>query len=156
MVKRPTIEDLAKASGVSVATVDRVLNRRLPVRDDTALRVVAAAEAIGYHATGLLRQRLTETPRRTFGISSAEEGPRILSQLRRRTDARHQGGHHHPGPGHRRVHGRDRAVDRSPRRSARWRQRCDALAIVAVDHPLVKEAVAEVARENPWSLCLAT
>ena len=52
MIKRPTIADLAHASGVSVATVDRVLNGRLPVREQTALRVVAAAESIGYHATG--------------------------------------------------------------------------------------------------------
>ena len=52
MGRRPTIQDLAENAGVSVATVDRVLNRRLPVRESTALRVVSAAEAIGYHATG--------------------------------------------------------------------------------------------------------
>ena len=68
MVKRPTIADLAQASGVSVATVDRVLNRRLPVREETALRVVGAAERIGYHATGLLKQRLAEVPHRDLGF----------------------------------------------------------------------------------------
>ena len=35
------------AAGVSSATVDRVLNRRLPVNNDTTQRVVAAAEALG-------------------------------------------------------------------------------------------------------------
>ncbi|TIU74187.1 MAG: LacI family DNA-binding transcriptional regulator, partial [Mesorhizobium sp.] len=39
MAKRPTITDLARTSGVSVATVDRVLNNRLPVREETARRV---------------------------------------------------------------------------------------------------------------------
>jgi LacI family transcriptional regulator len=68
MVQRPTIVDLAKAAGVSVATVDRVLNRRLPVREDTAHRVVQAAEAIGFHATGLLKRRLVEAPKRRFGF----------------------------------------------------------------------------------------
>ena len=68
MSKRATIADLARKAGVSVATVDRVLNRRLPVREDTALRVVAAAEAIGYHATGLLRQRMTEVRQVTLGF----------------------------------------------------------------------------------------
>jgi len=59
-MRRPTISDLAKASGVSVATVDRVLNGRHPVREETARRVYDAAQAIGYHAVGLLRQRLFE------------------------------------------------------------------------------------------------
>jgi LacI family transcriptional regulator len=70
MVSRPTINDLAKKAGVSVATVDRVLNRRLPVREDTAIRVVEAAEAIGYHATGLLKRRIAESPKRKFGCLS--------------------------------------------------------------------------------------
>jgi len=58
MVKRPTIQDLANASGVSVATVDRVLNGRHRVREETARRVYNAAASIGYHAVGLLRQRV--------------------------------------------------------------------------------------------------
>ncbi|MCZ3380191.1 MULTISPECIES: LacI family DNA-binding transcriptional regulator [unclassified Rhizobium] len=59
-MRRPTISDLAKASGVSVATIDRVLNGRLPVREQTARRVYEAAQEIGYHAVGLLRQRVFE------------------------------------------------------------------------------------------------
>lgn len=57
---RPTISDLAKASGVSVATVDRVLNGRHRVREETARRVYDAAQSIGYHAVALLRQRVFE------------------------------------------------------------------------------------------------
>lgn len=57
---RPTISDLAKASGVSVATVDRVLNGRHRVREETARRVYDAAQTIGYHAVALLRQRVFE------------------------------------------------------------------------------------------------
>jgi len=59
-MSRPTILDLAQASGVSVATVDRVLNGRHRVREETARRVYDAAQAIGYHAVGLLRQRIFE------------------------------------------------------------------------------------------------
>ena len=58
MSKRPTIADLADKAEVSVATVDRVLNGRLPVREETARRVYEAAQEIGYHATGLIRQRI--------------------------------------------------------------------------------------------------
>lgn len=57
---RPTISDLARASGVSVATVDRVLNGRQRVREETARRVYDAAQSIGYHAVALLRQRVFE------------------------------------------------------------------------------------------------
>jgi LacI family transcriptional regulator len=57
---RPTIEDLARTAGVSVATVDRVLNRRAPVRSQTAKRVHEAAVAIGYSATNLIGQRIRE------------------------------------------------------------------------------------------------
>ncbi|OCP35069.1 LacI family DNA-binding transcriptional regulator [Ensifer sp. LC163] len=60
MSNRPTIADLARAAGVSVATVDRVLNGRHPVREETARRVYDAAKGIGYHAVGLLRQRVFE------------------------------------------------------------------------------------------------
>jgi LacI family transcriptional regulator len=59
-MRRPTISDLAKASGVSVATIDRVLNGRHRVREETARRVYEAAQSIGYHAVGLLRQRVFE------------------------------------------------------------------------------------------------
>jgi LacI family transcriptional regulator len=54
---------------VSVATVDRVLNKRHPVRTKTAERVLTAAEALGYHGTGLIRQRLgNEPPERKLGF----------------------------------------------------------------------------------------
>ncbi len=60
MSNRPTIADLARTAGVSVATVDRVLNGRHPVREETARRVYEAAKSIGYHAVGLIRQRVFE------------------------------------------------------------------------------------------------
>lgn len=60
MAGRPTITDLARAAGVSVATVDRVLNGRHRVREETARRVYEAANAIGYHAAGLIRQRIQQ------------------------------------------------------------------------------------------------
>lgn len=68
MSQRPTIEDLAKAAKVSSATVDRVLNKRLRVREATAQRVLLAAEDIGYHAAGLLKQRVLETKERKTAI----------------------------------------------------------------------------------------
>jgi LacI family transcriptional regulator len=45
---RPTTKDLAKAAGVSLATVDRVLNRRSGVRKITVERVTRAIADIGF------------------------------------------------------------------------------------------------------------
>lgn len=149
VVKRPTITDLARQAGVSVATVDRVLNRRLPVREDTALRVVSAAEAIGYHATGLLRQRMSELPRRTLGFLLQKRHDSFYqafgAELVKATKALQS------------IEGKpllDFVDELVPARiAARIRdmsERCDALAIVAVDHPTVHEAVEEaVSRGKP-------
>lgn len=69
MAKRPTIHDLAREAGVSVATVDRVLNGRMKVRKETVGRVAEAAYRIGYHGRGLIEQRLSrDIPEMHFGF----------------------------------------------------------------------------------------
>lgn len=147
MVKRPTIAHLAKASGVSVATVDRVLNRRLPVREDTALRVVQAAETIGYHATGLLKRRLAEVPARRFAFLLQKRHDAFYKsfaeELVRATKAASF------------IQGRpllefmDELVPSSiAQRLREAGAKADALAVVAVDHPLVNEAVEELAAKG--------
>jgi len=45
---RPTVHDIAAAAGVSLATVDRVLNQRPGVRLVTREKVEAAIRQIGY------------------------------------------------------------------------------------------------------------
>lgn len=47
-MKKTTLTNIAHEAGVGVATVDRVLNRRAPVRPDTEKRVVQAATRLGY------------------------------------------------------------------------------------------------------------
>lgn len=69
MAKRPTITDVARTAGVGPATVDRVLNGRGNVRADTAHRVLAAAQKLGYHAAALIEQRIkADLPQVRFGI----------------------------------------------------------------------------------------
>lgn len=73
-MRRPTVADLALASGVSVATVDRVLNGRLKVREETARKVSEAAERIGYHAANVIRQRLlADLPEYHLGVVLQKE-----------------------------------------------------------------------------------
>lgn len=60
-MNRPTVHDLAKEAGVSLATVDRVLNARPGVRAQTIAKVRAAVDRLGYvrdtSAANLARQR---------------------------------------------------------------------------------------------------
>ena len=69
MANRPTIKDVAREAGVGPATVDRVLNGRGVVREDTMRKVAEAAHRIGYHASTLIDQRLsTSVPEMSFGV----------------------------------------------------------------------------------------
>lgn len=74
MARRKTISDVAREAGVSTATVDRVLNGREKVRESTARQVFEAAHRIGYHAAGLIGQRIrTELPLMRFGFIMHKE-----------------------------------------------------------------------------------
>jgi LacI family transcriptional regulator len=60
-VGKPTVHDIAKEAGVSLATVDRVLNARPGVREKTITKVQEAVARLGYvrdtYAANLARQR---------------------------------------------------------------------------------------------------
>jgi LacI family transcriptional regulator len=148
MVSRPTIQDLARQAGVSVATVDRVLNRRLPVREDTTVRVVQAAEAIGYHATGLLKRRLTESPQRRLGFLLQKRDAFYVALGKALGDATKSAQAINGKPYVEYIDELVPSIIAS--RIQEIAPRVDALAIVAVDHPLVNEAVeAMIAKGKP-------
>lgn len=64
------LEDIARAAEVSVATVDRVINRRGGVRPDKEARVLAAARSLG------LDRALSHRPARTLRIGVLLQSPR--------------------------------------------------------------------------------
>ena len=62
--RSPTIDDVAQAAGVSIATVSRVLNASTPVNPETARRVQEAIDALNYvpsSAARMLASRKTQT-----------------------------------------------------------------------------------------------
>jgi LacI family transcriptional regulator len=80
--KRPTIVDLARQAGVSVSTVDRVLNGRSTVRRDKAEKVLAAAKEIGFYATGLIRSRIgPERPAVKLGFLLQQQHRLFFQQI---------------------------------------------------------------------------
>lgn len=83
MARRPTIHDVAREAGLSPATVDRVLNAREKVREDTAGRVYDAARAVGYHAAALIGQRVqSEMPRLRIGVVLHKERQAFYQQFK--------------------------------------------------------------------------
>ena len=148
MGSRPTIADLANKAGVSVATVDRVLNGRHKVREETARRVYEAANEIGYHAVSLIRQRMiADLPEMTFGfILQKEHQPfyqAVAAELRaaveNATDIR---GHVHM------EFAQKQTPEEIASALARLKTRCDAIALTSVDHHVVTQAVAELKQDG--------
>ena len=140
MSKRPTVSDLASAAGVSIATVDRVLNQRHPVREGTADRVMRAAESIGYHATSLLKQRLrVDVPQRTLGFL-LQKRDAFYQQLAEDLQAATRDATS--------LRGKpiiEFVSELSPatiaERLRHLGEQADAVALVSVDHPYVSQAI---------------
>ena len=143
--RRPTLADVAREAGLSVPTIDRVLNGRAPVRAETARRVEVAATALGYHAAGLMAQRVAALrPERRLGFLLQRRGSefyRTLAAELGRAVRAPQHGRHTPVI----EHVEDLTPASVADRLLRMGERCDALAVVAADHPKVNAAVERLA-----------
>lgn len=154
MPSRPTVADLARASGTSVATVDRVINGRLPVREGTARRILEAARAIGFHGIGTIEARLrANLPECRVGLVLQRSGdpfyPELEAALRLALD------------GSRRFRAQVRTAHWTGHDPAtiaavldRMAARCDAVAFVSPNHPLIEEAIARIAGQGKAAFAL--
>lgn len=144
MTRRPTVADIAALSGLSVATVDRVLNARLPVRQETAERVFGAAQELGYHGTGLIRRRLEQSlPRHRLGFLLQRPDQAFYQ------DFAHALEHAATEPTHYRVTPtvtflQSQTPGEIAEKLKDMAGKVDAIAMVAVDHPAVTAAVKDV------------
>lgn len=80
---RPTTKDLAKAAGVSLATVDRVLNKRPGVRKKTVEAVNEAIDKIGF-VRNLSAANLAKSRQYRFRFLLPRRGDLFISELRDR------------------------------------------------------------------------
>ncbi|MBA1380211.1 LacI family DNA-binding transcriptional regulator [Pseudomonas brassicacearum] len=141
---RPTMADVAREAGVSLSTVDRVLNLRADVRADTAQRIAAAAGRLGFHAKGVIEQRvLNDRPTLRLGFLLQKSGVPFYQGL----------AHALSNAAATCTRARIRVVigyldDLDPTNVAQrilaLRDQVDGLGVVAVDHPRVREAVAQL------------
>ncbi len=142
-----TMLDVARAAGVGVATVDRVINRRAAVRPQTAQRVLEAAERLGFRRTGLIRRHMAQQgqPRRLGFLLQSRRTPfyrNLASELGAAT---------RQGDGvvsHLIEHLDDLTPRHVAARLARMAQQVDAVALVAADHPSINQAIAEVTQQH--------
>ena len=142
--KRATIADVAREAGVGIATVDRVLNNRAPVRAETVRRVHEAAARVGFHALRVLAQRLeTAASQRRLGFllqrRSSEFYRNFAAELTRATRVA-DNGQHTPVV----EYMEDLTPGSVADRMRRMGERCDVLALVAADHPKVNAAVEQL------------
>lgn len=135
---RPTIADLARAAGVSVSTVDRVLNARDPVRRATSERVLAAAERIGFHGTGAIRHRLgADAPERRLAFVLQQRSVAFYALLGDALSEATRAARGRP----RVSHLEDLAPEAVAGRLLEAGEAADAVALVAADHPRVTGAI---------------
>jgi LacI family transcriptional regulator len=144
MVSRPTVADVARAAGVSAATVDRVINARLPVREDTTRRVLEAAQRLGFHATGLIRARLREQlPERSVGVLLQRPDDPFYRELGARLERAITSSRLFRGIARFDWWTADDPDDIAER-LRRLGRRSQAVAVVSPDHPAVAAAIAEL------------
>ena len=63
----PTIKDVAREAGVSIATVSRVLNKKGTVKEESVQSVLQAIERLGYHPNSIART-LKNDSSKTIGL----------------------------------------------------------------------------------------
>jgi LacI family transcriptional regulator len=80
-VARPTIRDVARRAGVSIATVSRALNEKGDIRPETRARVREAADELGYAADPAARALVTHQTNAVGVVVGDNAGHRDLSLI---------------------------------------------------------------------------
>lgn len=140
-MKRPTIPVLAKAAGVSVSTVNRVLNQPDSVRPPTRERILAAAEEIGFYGLGTIEHAMKSTQTTHHLGVLLQRGSRAF--YRNLGDSIAAAAEAFDGQNIELT--LEFLEDLTPENVAKHMvslgERCEALAIVAPQHPFVADAI---------------
>lgn len=149
MKRNARIPDIAQLSGVSTATVDRVLNRRPGVHPTTVQRVLQAAASLGYilqPEQGFGQSALSSKTLRLM-VLIPEGSNRFLKML---GDVIEYAEEHLAS-----FNVRCQAAyieSFNPEALAQallhYGKRCDGIAFMALEHPVVREAVVELAEKG--------
>jgi LacI family transcriptional regulator len=146
-MQRVTLLDVARAAGVGVATVDRVLSRRARVRVDTERRVLAALQATGYLDGEGGRQRRPPPAEVRVGFLLQRRDTPFYRLLGEAIAA--EAKHYAEAPVHATVEFmRDLEPHAVVARLQAMARKVQAIALVAADHPLLSEAIAQLREQG--------
>jgi LacI family transcriptional regulator len=144
-MRRPGMAELAKAAGVSLATVDRALNGREKVRGETLAHLAEVARALGHPAAARLGGGGQERagPRLRIGVILHKQGQDFYKAF---AEALRVAADEAPEVVELVL---EFSASQAPSEMAALMRamlgRCDVLAATAVHHPEVTEAVADLA-----------
>ena len=136
---------IAQLSGVSTATVDRVLNQRAGVRGATVQRVMQAAISLGYLPQAEAHATLQAQPQPLRLMVLIPEGSNRFLQMLGDVIGYAQ---EHWAPFNVRCQAayiESFNPDALAKALLHHGKRCDGIAFMALEHPVVREAVAQLA-----------
>lgn len=143
-MNRPTIADLAQAAGVSVSTVNRILAGSTSVRQGTMQRVRDAADEIGFYGLSAIEARQRNAmPHFRLGFLLQQSSREVYRLFARKIEE---------AVDRRRDEVIDPAIefvdelepDNIAARLKALGQDCDAVAVIAADHPLIGQAIQDL------------
>ena len=144
----PRITDVANAAGVSVSTVDRVINGRNPVRRPTAEKVLQAAQSLGFRGAPQMGRRWsTERPALRFGFLLLQKHrsfyQMLAQELLKAAEAAPQA-----RISARILHAENLAPTAVAAQIKVLGTELDAVAVVAANHPLIASALEGLAAQG--------
>ncbi|WP_110649054.1 LacI family DNA-binding transcriptional regulator [Salinicola peritrichatus] len=154
----PTMVDVAKAAGVGVATVDRVLSGRANVRPQTAEKVRKAAETLGYQRLMPISEdpsRVPQRPSKRLGFVLQKRTTavyRVLADALIDASRSYRDMHVTPIVEYLEILEPDRVAAALARLGAT----VDAIGVVSTDHPVVAQTIGQLRDQGVPVFALVT
>ncbi|MDA7424049.1 LacI family DNA-binding transcriptional regulator [Thalassococcus lentus] len=148
MARRPTLRDVAREAGVSIATVNRVVGGGSVVREETVKRVTEAAARVGYHGRRLLvRETRDDRPKVRLGFVLHKQKQAFYQNVVRAIEHAAQA-HQTANVEAEIVFSPSQAPSDVAAHLAELGQRVDCIAATAVNHHVVTDQVKALAENG--------
>jgi LacI family transcriptional regulator len=147
-VARARIQDVAKASSLSISTVNRALHEPEKVREETLRSILQAAESIGFYGIGSIKESLKSArPKIRIGILLLQRNRVLYKMLDQTLKTAAMAVHDHE------IMMQIEYIDElTPQNVSncllRLAESCDLLGVVAATHPLVSAAIEQLSERG--------